>query len=186
VVEALDANSAEELAAVARVAELGVPLDEICVDFTDTVEVPGPPENAYAFIDRADRWPDLLPHVARVDLREDGSGAQHLAMDTVTADGSAHTTSSVRLCFPHDRIVYKQLVPPALLLGHAGSWHFAAGDHGVTVVAARHQIAVDPAAVAGVLGAGTTLAAARDHARRALGANSRATLAHAGGRATTR
>jgi len=29
-------------------------------------------------------------------------------MDTVSPNGSAHTTKSYRVCFPHDRIVYKQ------------------------------------------------------------------------------
>jgi aromatase len=53
----------------------------------------------------------------------------------------------------------------------------AAPDGGV--VTARHTVAIDPAAVTEVLGAGATLDDARSHLRDVLGANSRATLSHA-------
>lgn len=176
---ALDRNSESELAALGRVAELGHPVDEVVLSFGDVVPVAGTAAAAFEFVDRADLWPERLPHVGRLVLTEEVSGVQHMEMDTVTRDGHTHTTSSVRLCFPPARIVYKQLVPPRLLLGHSGAWEFAEGPDGAAVVAARHTVAIDPAAVEAVLGEGKTLADARDHVRAALGANSKATLAHA-------
>jgi aromatase len=179
---ALDRNSEAELAALARVAELGHPVGDLVLAFADDVPVSGSAADAQAFVDRADRWPERLPHVSRVELTEDEPGVQRLEMDTVTPDGSTHTTSSVRLCVP-GRIVYKQLVPPALLLGHSGAWFFTDSPGGDALVGAHHLVALNPAAIPDVLGAGTTLEAARDHVRSALGANSRATMARAGAHA---
>ncbi|MCD9141285.1 aromatase/cyclase [Streptomyces albireticuli] len=177
--EGVNRNSERELAALARIAELPHAIDDLVFSFTDRLELSGAAADAYAFVDRADAWPERLPHVRRVRLREDPPGVQDMEMDTVTADGSAHTTRSVRLCFPDSSIVYKQLVPPALLFGHSGAWEFTPDGAGGAVAVARHTVAVDPAAVPKVLGEGRTLADARAYLRAALGANSRTTLGHA-------
>ncbi|PRX99101.1 aromatase/cyclase [Allonocardiopsis opalescens] len=177
---AVDANSERELAALRRLAEQEQPVDELVFSFTDQVRLPGAAADAYEFVRRADLWPRRLPHVGRVRLTEDPPGVQDLEMDTVTADGTAHTTRSIRLCFPAERIVYKQLVPPALLFGHSGAWDFAPARGGGSVVTARHTVGISPGAVREALGAGVTLAEARGRLREALGANSRATIAHAG------
>src|SRR5918999_4423238 len=111
-----------------------------------------------------------------------------MEMETTTADGSSHTTRSIRLCFPPDQIVYKQLVPPDLLLGHSGSWQLRKRDGG-DVATARHAVVINPDAVTGVLGPGRTPADARAFVRDALGKNSRATMTHASasaGQAVTR
>lgn len=179
ITEALDRNSPLEVAALARIAELGHPVSEVVFSFTDTVTLLGPVADAYDFVYRSDLWPQRLPHVDRVLLTEDVPGIQHMEMDTVTPDGSAHTTRSIRVCIPGQRIVYKQLVPPKLLLGHSGRWEFADTDEG-TLVTAEHTVAVNPAAVVPVLGEQATLADARGHVRTALGTNSLSTLTHAG------
>lgn len=183
---ALDRNSESELDALSRVAELEHPVDDVVLTFEDVVPGVGTAGAAFEFVNRADLWPERLPHVRRLALTEDVPGVQHMQMDTVTPDGGTHTTTSVRLCFPPARIVYKQLVPPRLLLGHSGAWEFAetsrsGGSAGSAVVTARHTVAIDPTAVEAVLGPGTTLADARRHVRSALGANSQATLSHAAG-----
>jgi hypothetical protein len=180
---ALDRNSVEELNALARIAELDLVggVDDVVLTFDDTVPVDVPAADAYAFVDRADLWADRLPHVSRVALRTPQAGVQDMEMDTVTPDGATHTTRSVRLCFPDERIVYKQLVPPALLFGHSGTWTFTdTADAGQALVTARHTVAINPAAVAEVLGEDATLAAARTYVRDALTANSRTTMTHAG------
>ncbi|GAB1644470.1 aromatase/cyclase [Krasilnikovia sp. MM14-A1259] len=176
--QALDANSERELGALTRLAESGHPVDDLVFSFADEVELAGSAHDAYEFVRRSDRWPDTLPHVRRVVLREEQDGIQDMEMETVTADGSAHVTRSVRVCRPGE-IVYKQLVPPALLTGHSGSWTFTDRPGGSLVVA-RHTVAIDPQAVPRVLGAGKTVTDARAYLRDALGRNSRATLAHAG------
>lgn len=178
--DAVNRNSPDELAALSRIAEIGHPVEQVVFSFEDSVPVDGSAADACRFVERSDLWPGLLPHVSRVILREEQPGIQDMEMDTVTADGSTHTTRSVRLCFPGEAIVYKQLMPPAMLLGHSGSWSF--GDRAVT---ARHMVAVDPAVMRSQLGPATTVADSRAYVREALGANSRTTLAHAGRRAAT-
>ncbi|KOV01058.1 cyclase [Streptomyces sp. XY533] len=174
---ALDRNSPLELAALARIAELGADAGDLVFSFSDTVTLDCTAQEAYAFVHRADLWPERLPHVGRVELTEDAAGVQEMEMDTVTADGAAHTTRSVRVCRPGERIAYKQLVPPRLLLGHSGVWEFTDSGAGTGArVTAEHTVVIDPAAVEEVLGAGATVADARRHLREVLGRNSRTTL----------
>jgi ribosome-associated toxin RatA of RatAB toxin-antitoxin module len=177
---AVDRNSREELAALGRLGELTAAIDDVVFAFEDTVSIAGSPTSAYRFIYNAHRWPDRLPHVSRVVLSEPQPGVQDMEMDTVTTAGHTHTTKSVRICFPEERIVYKQLVPPALLFGHSGEWSFTAGPDGDPEVTARHTVAIDPTKVEVVLGVGKTLADAGTYLREALGANSRATVTAAG------
>lgn len=176
--KALEANSTRELAALARAAGSGYPVDEVVFTFTDSVAVKGPVEQTYTFVERAEQWDKRLPHVSRVALEEPSRGIQHLEMDTTTADGAAHTTRSVRVCRSPHWIAYKQQLTPPLLAGHSGEWTFSAGAQG-TVATARHTVALRPEAVPRVLGAGATLADARAYIREALSRNSRTTLEHA-------
>jgi aromatase len=178
---ATDANSRAELDSLARIAGGWALMDQLVMTFEDTVRVEAPPERVYAFLERADRWPVLLPHVARLDLTEDPAlpGVQLLAMDTLTADGSSHTTESVRVCFPEEgRIVYKQTRPPALMSAHTGVWTVTGDARGSTVTS-RHGVVLRPDAVTRVLGPTADLAAARRYVRDALGRNSTVTMTHA-------
>jgi aromatase len=185
VTAAVDHNSEQELTALGRLGQLGHPIDDVVLSFEDTVHLDGAAADAYRFVYRSDEWPQRLSHVSRVVLHEEPPGVQDMEMDTVTADGSTHTTRSIRLCFAAERIVYKQLVPPALLFGHSGGWTFTDGADGA-LVTARHTVAINPAAISEILGRNRTLADARKFLRTALGANSRATLAHAGAYAQSR
>jgi ribosome-associated toxin RatA of RatAB toxin-antitoxin module len=177
-VSAVDANSNRELAALRTVAELGHAITDVVVTFEDEIPLEGSAADAYAFIDRSDLWPSRLPHVTRVSLSKPQPGVQDMEMETTTADGNSHTTRSIRLSFPPDQIVYKQLVTPDLLLGHSGSWQLRKRNGG-DIATARHTIVINPDAVAGVLGPDRTLADARTFVRDALGKNSRATMTHA-------
>ncbi|MFE1840179.1 aromatase/cyclase [Streptomyces sviceus] len=176
IAQAVDRNSVEELAAIGEFAERPYPPERLVLSFSDRMEEPGvDPADVYDFVHRSDLWPERLPHVGRVDLTEDPAGVQWMEMDTVTSDGHTHTTASVRLCVPGESISYKQSVLPALLSGHSGLWEFEKSAAGTAIVS-HHTVAVDPAAVERVLGAGTTLDQARAHVRDTLGANSRATM----------
>ncbi|GAA4915004.1 aromatase/cyclase [Streptomyces coeruleoprunus] len=179
---ALDRNSAEELAALARIAELGHPVEDVVFSFTDTVPLTGTAAEAYDFVNRADLWAERLPHVARAELTEEVPGVQTLEMDTVTADGSSHRTRSVRVCRAPHWIAYKQLKMPRLLTGHSGLWTFGEDAEGRPVAVSRHTVAVDPAAVRDVLGPDAGLAEARAYLREALGRNSMTTMRYAAGR----
>ncbi|MEU2087979.1 aromatase/cyclase [Nocardia beijingensis] len=175
VAAAVDRNSVSELAALARIAELGHPVDEVVRTFEDTVTLDCSASEAYDFVYHSERWPEQVPHVGRVELTEDADGVQLMEMDTVTAGGIPHTTKSIRVCVPGERIDYKQLVPPAILFGHSGAWEFADGPDGA-VVTARHTVAINPVAAREILGANTDLADAGAYLTEALSSNSRNTL----------
>lgn len=188
VTEALDRNSSAEIDAVTAWAlrsRAAGGIGELLFDFTDTIDIAAPAAAVYAFLLRADRWPLLLPHVARLDLDSTPAGpltagaeVQRMEMETLGADGTAHLTRSTRLCFEDTRIVYKQTTLPRPLLGHAGAWTLTPTGSG-TRVAARHHVALDPDALASYFGAGTSLAQARARVRELLGGNSRRTLEQA-------
>lgn len=177
--EAVDSNSRKELGALKENIEKATTTPEdLLLSFTDTVEVAGSAKDVYQFIYEADQWTERLPHVARVDMREDTPGLQILEMDTRTNDGSTHTTKSVRVCFPHQRIVYKQTTLPALMALHTGYWELREHDNGVTAVA-EHTVIINTENIAKILGQDADVAQAKEFVRNALGTNSRATLNHA-------
>ncbi|MDG4861246.1 aromatase/cyclase [Streptomyces sp. T-3] len=173
---AIDSNSHAELGNLRRIAERWTKFDELVLSFEDTVRVNGPAELVYDFLYRVSDWPELVPHVSSLDLTEDAPGVQVMKMDTRTADGSTHTTESVRICFPHaGRIVYKQTATPALMDAHTGEWSLLPDESGVTV-SSQHSVVLREEAVEEVLGAGADLTRARRYVREALGRNSTATL----------
>ncbi|WP_017973234.1 aromatase/cyclase [Actinopolyspora halophila] len=176
---AVDRNSRSELASLKNNVELVTGSRDLTLSFTDSLRIHGSAKDLYDFVNEAQLWQERLPHVASVHLREETPGLQQLRMDTRTQDGSTHTTESVRVCFPHHRIAYKQTTLPALMTVHTGRWEFEEGDDGVTTVTSQHTVVINTDNIPGVLGedAGTT--EARTFIRNALGNNSRATLGHA-------
>ncbi|MBV1855591.1 aromatase/cyclase [Catellatospora tritici] len=175
---AVEHNSTTELASLKAAAEEIAGLDELRLSFEDSLHINGQLSDVYDFINEADRWSERLPHVATVDLREDTPGIQQLSMDTRTADGSTHTTVSVRVCLPPDRIVYKQIKVPALMTLHTGYWQLTSEGDGVTATS-QHTVVIKREAVEQILGVGATVADARAYVQKALSANSTATLRHA-------
>ncbi|MEU4885941.1 MULTISPECIES: aromatase/cyclase [Streptomyces] len=177
--EAVDRNSRAELAALRNAAELGAARDELALTFEDSVDIAGRAEDVYAFLDRADRWPERLPHVARLELTEDEPGIQRMDMDTRSPDGSVHNTTSARVCFPGRHVlVYKQLRVPVAMSVHTGRWEIVPHGDGVRATS-RHSVVLDPEGVRHALGQQATYAEARALVRRALGTNSTTTLRHA-------
>lgn len=191
---AVDRNSRAELAALKNAAEQDAGEDaaegadagddRLRFTFCDSVDIGGSAEDVFAFLDRADLWPERLPHVARIGLEEspsDGGGStvQRMDMDTRSPDGSLHNTMSVRVCFPdRNLIVYKQLRVPVAMSGHTGRWVIEPHGKGVRATS-WHTVTLDPEGVRQLLGPRATLAEARAKVRRALGANSSTTLQHA-------
>jgi aromatase len=183
--QAVDRNSHAELQALKTNAELATTRADLLLSFEDTVRIDGSAKDAYDFVNEAQLWKERLPHVARVSLTEDSPGLQILEMDTMTKDGSVHTTRSVRVCFPHAKIVYKQIVLPALMTLHTGYWLFEEAGDGV-IATSQHTVAINEANIAGVLGDGADVAQARTFVRNALSNNSLATLRHAKDHAESR
>lgn len=173
---AIDTNTSSELAALRAGVEDADP--RLTFTFDDTLRIDGSAKDAYEFVRAADRWTERLPHVARVALTEDSPNEQILEMDTRTAEGDTHTTCSIRLCFPAERIVYKQIQTPALMAAHTGEWIFKE-DGGGCEVTSRHTVRIAPDAVREVIGEHAGVPEARTLIRDALGRNSRATLGYA-------
>ena len=171
---AVDHNSRSELAAMKGNAEL-VAAGDLLLTFEDTVRIAGTARDVYDFINEAQLWQERLPHVARVRLTESTPGLQVLEMDTRARDGSTHTTSSVRVCLPHHKIVYKQTVLPALMTLHTGAWLVVEDADGVDATS-RHTVVINPANVTAILGGQATVADAKEYVHRALSTNSLATL----------
>ena len=175
---AVDRNSRAELGALKAGAELAANSASLLLSFTDTVDVHGTAKDVFDFINEAQLWTERLPHVSRVVLREDTPGLQFLAMDTKTKDGSVHTTESVRVTFPHRKIVYKQIKVPPLMTLHIGEWLISENGDGVTV-SSSHEVAINEANITKILREGATVLDARSFIKNALSGNSMATLLQA-------
>lgn len=175
--KAVDTNSRAELPALKASVEQAAQSGE-AMSFSDTVRINGHPRDVYDFLNDAHLWPARVPHVAQVRLTESTPGLQILRMDTLTKDGSTHTTESVRVCFPHHKIVYKQTTLPALMTLHTGYW-LLTEDSGATLATSQHTVVINEANIASVLGPDADVAQAREYVRNALSTNSTATLLHA-------
>ncbi|MBT2415274.1 aromatase/cyclase [Streptomyces sp. ISL-12] len=172
---AVDTNSGSELAALKATAESLAAEPRALLSFADHVDISGPQQEVYDFLWRADLWEERLPHVSRLVLTEPGEDLQTVEMDTRAADGSVHTTKSVRVGFAPDRLVYKQTQVPQLMAAHSGRWTIEATEHGVRATS-HHTVLLRPERVQELLGPDATLDTARDLVRKALGKNSTATL----------
>ncbi|WP_067794017.1 SRPBCC family protein [Actinomadura formosensis] len=167
----LASEAAAWIDGITRAAEPpGGDLGDLVLSFEDTLFIGGAAADAYAVLYEADKWPERIEHVARLDMSEDVPGIQFFDMDTRTPDGAEHTTRSVRVCLPERLIVYKQINLPKLLAAHTGHWRFTPTREGL-IAGARHTVTVKPSAL-GILGPDATVEDARRYLRRVLGANS--------------
>lgn len=166
----LDSRGAAQLAAVKETAERRADLDQLVLSFEDPLFIAGRIQDAYEMLYEADKWPERIAHVRRLELTEETPNIQFFDMDTETPDGSAHTTRSVRICLPPTKIIYKQIMLPKLLDAHTGHWLFSQTAEGV-VASARHTVTIKPSALP-ILGPGTTVPDARRYLRDVLSANS--------------
>ncbi|MFI9583701.1 aromatase/cyclase [Streptomyces sp. NPDC052236] len=174
--QATDANTLSDLRSLLYLAERWARLDQLVLSFEESVRVKGPAELVYGFLYDVADWPGQVPHVRRAALSEPQDGIQKVTMDLAAADGTVHTVTSVRVCFPHaGRIVHKETVPRRLLAAHCGEWSVVPDERGVTVVSKHHVILCEKD-VEQVLGAGATLQDARRRVREELGHQSLQTL----------
>ncbi|WHT23333.1 aromatase/cyclase [Crossiella sp. CA-258035] len=173
-VAAVEKGTAAYLATLKDAAERVKELEQLVISFEDPLFIAGRIEDVYRVLYEADKWPERMAHVKRLDMTEDEPNVQFFDMDTHTPDGVPHTTRSVRLCFPHHRIVYKQIRLPGLLDAHLGHWKFTETPEGV-IASARHAATIKPSALS-LLGEGTTVPDARRYLRRVLSTNSLSNL----------
>jgi aromatase len=176
--QTVDRNCTAELAAVKSTAELGERLPLLLHSFADSVNIDTPPAPVYDFLHRVQDWPARLPHVSRLILDEVVPNVQNVEMDARGLDGAVHTTRTVRVCFPHHSIVYKETDLPEIVTSHVGAWHLFPTVNGVRLTA-NHTVLLRPDRVAALLGPHATVELARDLVRQFLGEHSTATLRHA-------
>ena len=82
------------------------------------------------------------------------------------------------MCFPHNKIAYKQVTLPALLTLHTGIWTFEENNGGCSATS-QHTVTIEPGKITDILGDGKTVSDARAYVQSALSGNSSATLGHA-------
>jgi aromatase len=173
--EVVDRNSRSELESLRALAESKAATDELTCSFEDTVRIKGEAQDVFDFVYEANLWTERLPHVVTVRLDQPAPGLQTLEMDTLSKDGTTHTTKSYRVGLAPHRIVYKQITLPALITLHTGRWTFTPTDEGVAA-SSQHTFTVNTATIAKVLGDEATVQDAIDYERTALSTNSMATL----------
>ncbi|MFE3590609.1 SRPBCC family protein [Streptomyces niveus] len=175
-VGAVDSGIRAALERLRSPAERWAELDGLVLAFEDMTRVKGPAELVYDFLYRVGEWPDVVPHVARVELTEDEPGVQRLTLDTHDTDGALRSTTSVRLCFPHaGRIVHTDTATSALVAARTCEWQIVPDTRGVSVVC-RQAVVVRDEAVEQVLGPGTGLTEARRLLREDFGRHALAVL----------
>src|SRR5262249_9834981 len=136
-----DRSGQAQLDSLSETAENYRDLGERVISFEDSLFIGGDTADVYAFLYQADKWPPPVNHASRIDMTENVPNVQFFDMDAATPDGVPHTTRSVRLCFPHHLIVYKQTKLPALLDAHTGHWELTATPEG-TLASARHTATI--------------------------------------------
>lgn len=172
--EAIADGCREFLDAVRDRAERAEELDRLVISFEDPLFVSGGLEDCYDYLFEADKWPERVPHVLALDMEQPSPTVQFFDMDTRSADGSEHTTRSVRICLSGSKIVYKQIKPPATMDAHTGHWTFTETPEGI-LLGARHTCTIRPEGLH-LLGEGTTVEGARRYLRKVLSANSMGNL----------
>lgn len=166
-----------QLADLKHLSERWTQLDDLMLSCEESIRINGPAELVYDVLFRAGDWPQLVPHITRVDLQEEAPGVHHMTLETLTDHGSEHT-AVVRMCFPHaGRIVYKQTTPTTLLAAHTGEWSVLPDEYGVTVLA-QHSAVLREENVAAVLGERADIQRARRYVRDELGQKDRILLSH--------
>lgn len=175
----VDRNSITMLTALRDAAELGgAGLDELVLRFEDSVDIDGEARDVYDFLARAQDWPERLPHVTRMRMDEYVPDIQQMEMVSRVPDGTAESSSTVRICFPETHIIYKRITVSGLFRAHTGRWMLTELPWAVRATA-QHTVLLREEAISEVLGPGSTLDDARASVRNTVGSFGLATLARA-------
>ncbi|MGV9823225.1 hypothetical protein [Nocardia xishanensis] len=163
------------LAELAESADLPGDAGAWVYTFEDVVRTHGSVGDVFEFLRRLELWPGSLAHVHEVSYDEDDDGVQTVWTTVLGDDGTRHRIPSIRICLGRTRVVYKPRTVPPIARAHLGQWSVQQHADSVTITG-RHTIALDPAGMRQVLGAGATVEAATRLVRSALGKHSLDTL----------
>jgi ribosome-associated toxin RatA of RatAB toxin-antitoxin module len=110
----LDRGAAAQLARVKQFAENYEQVREYEVSYEVELLIKASAADLYGYFYEADRWPERIPHCLRVGKVEDTPLLQVVEMEVQVPSGAVHTTKQARVCFPGEKIVWRQLdgLPP--------------------------------------------------------------------------
>jgi uncharacterized membrane protein len=158
--EMFDRGAGMQLGRFKQYAEEREQLRELEVSYEVELLIEEPVEDVYNYFYEADRWPERIPHCLSVQRREDVPRMQVVVMDVQVPSGALHTTKQARVCFPNEKIMWRQLegLPPLdeMLYGHMS---FTPAPGGVLVRTGQTEL-LKPA---GVAKRGWTMDEAKQH-----------------------
>lgn len=84
------------------------------VSYEAQLVIDEPIEDVYNYFYEADRWNERIPHCLSASAKEDVEHLQIVVMDVQVPSGALHTTKQARVCFPGEKIIWRQLegLPP--------------------------------------------------------------------------
>lgn len=118
----LDRGAGMQLGRVKNFAEEYDQLGELEVSYEVCHVVDAPLEAVYDYFYDVGHWRERIPHCLNAERREDIPNLQVVVMDVQVPSGALHTTKQARVCFPNEKIMWRQLegLPPLdeMLYGH--------------------------------------------------------------------
>jgi aromatase len=144
------------------------------VTFVDGLFIAATAEQVYRVLWDVQDWPNLLPHVRRITIKESGEDHHVFEMETQGAVG-IQLSQSRRLGVPHRTITYEQFQPPPLFRHHRGVWTIEPAEGGVEVTS-RHWVAIEESKIEETLGRPYSVADTCVLVRHFVGNHSAATL----------
>ncbi|RKT55533.1 aromatase/cyclase [Saccharothrix australiensis] len=84
------------------------------VSYEVSYTIDQPIEDVYGYFYEVDKWRERIPHCLNAERREDVPNLQVVVMDVQVPSGALHTTKQARVCFPNEKIMWRQLegLPP--------------------------------------------------------------------------
>ncbi|WP_370942161.1 SRPBCC family protein [Amycolatopsis sp. cg5] len=110
----LDRGAGMQLGRLKDFAENHEEISSLEVSYEAFLVIDEPIEDVYNYFYEADRWPERIPHCLTATRHEDVPLQQVVVMDVQVPSGAVHTTKQARVCFPNEKIMWRQLegLPP--------------------------------------------------------------------------
>jgi ribosome-associated toxin RatA of RatAB toxin-antitoxin module len=118
----LDRGAGMQLGRLKGFAEQHDELAEREVSYEVELLIPAGAEDVFNYFYEVDKWSERIPHCLSAERHEPVPRQQVVVMDVQVPSGAIHTTKQARVCFPSERIMWRQLegLPPLdeMLYGH--------------------------------------------------------------------
>ncbi|MFF7715699.1 SRPBCC family protein [Streptomyces sp. NPDC007988] len=113
-VQLLDRGATAQLEQLKSFVDARDDIAELEVSYEAQLVIDEPIEDVYNYFYEADRWNERIPHCLSASAKEDIEHLQVVVMDVQVPSGALHTTKQARVCFPNEKIIWRQLegLPP--------------------------------------------------------------------------